>query len=81
MGGMVAQELAILLLPQRRLLSLGLAVTCRGLKPLGGLLTPLVKPQVGSLPGPYSTVSHAACESSAALAGMLLPQQRLGLLA
>jgi hypothetical protein len=46
MGGMVAQELALLLLQQDRLISLGLAVTCRGLKPLGGLLGPLIKPQV-----------------------------------
>lgn len=47
MGGMVAQQLALLLLPQGRLVSLGLAVTCRGLQPLGGLLGPLIKPQVG----------------------------------
>lgn len=46
MGGMVAQELALLLLPQGRLLSLMLGVTCRGLKPLGGLLAPLFAPQV-----------------------------------
>jgi hypothetical protein len=43
---MVAQELALLLLEQGRLVSLGLAVTCRGLKPLGGLLAPVLKPQV-----------------------------------
>jgi hypothetical protein len=46
MGGMVAQELALLLLPARRLVSLGLAVTCRGLRPLHGALTPLLTPQV-----------------------------------
>ncbi|WIA42141.1 hypothetical protein OEZ86_009410 [Tetradesmus obliquus] len=46
MGGMVAQQLALLLLPQGRLVSLGLAVTCRGLQPLGGLLGPLIKPQL-----------------------------------
>jgi hypothetical protein len=49
MGGMIAQELALLLLPQGRLLSLGLTVTCRGLKPLGGLLSPFFIPQVGEL--------------------------------
>jgi hypothetical protein len=41
MGGMIAQEVALLLLDRSRLASLGLAVTCRGLRPLGGLLTPL----------------------------------------
>lgn len=41
MGGMIAQELALLLLDRSRLASLGLAVTCRGLRPLGGLLAPL----------------------------------------
>jgi hypothetical protein len=53
MGGMVAQELALLLLQQGRLISLGLAVTCRGLKPLGGLLGPLIKPQVRRLLNPW----------------------------
>jgi hypothetical protein len=38
---MIAQELAVLLLQQQRLSSLGLAVTCRGMKVLGGLLGPV----------------------------------------
>lgn len=46
MGGMVAQELALLLLPQHRLLSLALSITCRGMMPMYGLLSPVFKPKV-----------------------------------
>ena len=46
MGGMVAQELALLLIPQHRLLSLSLSITCRGMKPLYGLLSPIFVPKV-----------------------------------
>jgi hypothetical protein len=46
MGGMVAQELAVLLIPQRRLLSLALAITCRGMQPAWGLLAPVLSPRV-----------------------------------
>jgi hypothetical protein len=46
MGGMVAQELALLLIPQQRLLSLALAITCRGMQPAWGLLGPLLRPRV-----------------------------------
>jgi hypothetical protein len=46
MGGMVAQELALLLLPQHRLLSLALSITCRGMKPMYGLLGPIFAPKV-----------------------------------
>lgn len=45
MGGMVSQELALLLLPQHRLLSLSLSITCRGMKPMYGLLSPVFTPQ------------------------------------
>jgi hypothetical protein len=46
MGGMVAQELALLLLPQHRLLSLSLSITCRGMQPMHGLLSPILTPTV-----------------------------------
>lgn len=46
MGGMVAQELALLLIPQHRLLSLSLSITCRGMQPAHGLLGPLLTPKV-----------------------------------
>jgi len=42
MGGMVAQELAVLLVRQSRLVSLALSVTCRGMQPLGGFLSPVL---------------------------------------
>jgi hypothetical protein len=60
MGGMVAQELALLLLETGRLVSLGLAVTCRGLKPLGGLLAPIVKPQVRARLNSQEAVSRGS---------------------
>jgi hypothetical protein len=51
MGGMVSQELALLLLPQHRLLSLSLSITCRGMRPMYGLLSPIFTPQVSHLAG------------------------------
>ena len=39
---MVAQELAVLLLRRCRLVSLALGVTCRGMRPLGGALAPVL---------------------------------------
>jgi hypothetical protein len=41
MGGMVAQELAVLLATRCRLVSLSLSVTCRGLRLAAGPLAPL----------------------------------------
>lgn len=42
MGGMIAQELAAHLARRGTLLSLSLAVTCRGLRPLPRLAAPLL---------------------------------------
>jgi hypothetical protein len=46
MGGMVAQELAVLLAGRCRLISLSLSVTCRGLRPSAGPLAPLMHPRL-----------------------------------
>jgi hypothetical protein len=69
MGGMVAQELALLLIPQRRLLSLTLSITCRGMQPIYGLLGPILTPQVGAgrlaVLGCVQDMSANACSSAA----------------
>lgn len=59
-----------MLLPHNRLVSLGLAVTCRGLKPLGGLLGPIFTPQASS-----------RCQLAAEGAGDRQPVSKLFLLA
>jgi hypothetical protein len=71
MGGMVAQELALLLIPRHRLLSLALAVTCRGMQPAWGLLGPLLRPKVclcvaGRCMGPCSLLCRSGADADAA---------------
>lgn len=61
MGGMVAQELAVLLQHRGRLVSLALGVTSRGMRPLGGALAPVLDIRLFKVRRIGSVVSTCWC--------------------